>query len=298
MVLFNTKLTTFCTFFCFLLLIFGNIPAFSQGQQFTAEQIMRALAQAHPQAITRVEFRNGDWAVLMRGTWFYYAQGRLLSEQNRTQVESWGRQSFYSYPAELPPWQEPEGERADRLRNVLNNRRENPPRRNPDFFDTLWQASTRDEASSRMVQMRFLGKNITVHRDLEGRLRRIDQLIQEEARTNREVQEFINELGPITAWNWRNVAITVSRSFHSYGTAIDILPANLRGRATYWQWNAGNNSEWFRIPYTRRWHPPDSVIKIFERFGFCWGGKWPLFDTMHFEYRPEILLLHGMRVEN
>jgi hypothetical protein len=26
-----------------------------------------------------------------------------------------------------------------------------------------------------------------------------------------------------------------------------------------------------------------------------WGGKWMLFDTIHFEYRPEILILSGLR---
>jgi hypothetical protein len=28
---------------------------------------------------------------------------------------------------------------------------------------------------------------------------------------------------------------------------------------------------------------------VFERQGFIWGGKWWHFDTMHFEYRPEII---------
>ncbi|MCL2443985.1 MAG: M15 family metallopeptidase [Treponema sp.] len=35
-------------------------------------------------------------------------------------------------------------------------------------------------------------------------------------------------------------------------------------------------------------------MKTFESQGFIWGGKWQLFDTMHFEYRPEILILNGL----
>jgi len=31
------------------------------------------------------------------------------------------------------------------------------------------------------------------------------------------------------------------------------------------------------------------IIDIFERRGFIWGGKWSHYDTMHFEYRPELL---------
>ena len=37
-----------------------------------------------------------------------------------------------------------------------------------------------------------------------------------------------------------------------------------------------------------RWNPPDPVIRAFEKEGFIWGGKWPLYDNMHFEYRPEL----------
>src|SRR5690242_16362928 len=27
----------------------------------------------------------------------------------------------------------------------------------------------------------------------------------------------------------------------------------------------------------------------FEQHGFIWGGRWAHYDTMHFEYRPELL---------
>ena len=36
------------------------------------------------------------------------------------------------------------------------------------------------------------------------------------------------------------------------------------------------------------------LIKAFESFGFIWGGKWRYYDTMHFEYRPEILVLSNI----
>jgi len=260
---------------------------------------MKAHAAAFPQAISRVEYRNGDWAVLLRNKWFYYAGGRLLPEERWGQDESWARQSFYSYPAELPPWKEPEGEQAERLRNVLPQRRANPPRRDPEFYDTLWQAHNRNEASANLVEITFLGKTFGVHRELEDRLKKIDTQIREAAETDPAVKDFINNIGSIGAWNWRNVAATISRSFHSYGVALDILPKNLRGLAAYWQWTSdANNPEWYKVPYEKRYHPPMVVVKIFERYGFCWGGKWALFDTMHFEYRPEIMLLHGMKVEN
>ena len=36
--------------------------------------------------------------------------------------------------------------------------------------------------------------------------------------------------------------------------------------------------------------PPQSVIDIFEDEGFIWGGKWVIWDNMHFEYHPELIL--------
>ncbi|MDR0598893.1 MAG: M15 family metallopeptidase [Treponema sp.] len=298
---------------CLVSLFFYVLPAFGQDGRIpdpagaspggtlnvrhSPEQVMRAHAAAYPQAISRVEYRKGDWAVLARGKWFYHAGGRLVPEEHLEEAESYARQSFYLYFPGLPPWKEPEGEMAERLRNALAQRRANPPKRDPEFYDTLWQAHTRDEAQANLTRISFLGKQFPVHRDLAERLKKIDALIQEEAENDPAVRRWIDSLGSIGAWNWRTVAATVSRSYHSYGAALDIQPKTLGGLATYWQWTADRNPEWYKVPYSGRWHPPLSVVGIFERYGFCWGGKWPLFDTMHFEYRPEILILYGMKVE-
>lgn len=34
---------------------------------------------------------------------------------------------------------------------------------------------------------------------------------------------------------------------------------------------------------------PAEIVAIFERHGFIRSGKWGHFDTMHFEYRQELL---------
>ncbi|MFM7757478.1 MAG: M15 family metallopeptidase [Crocinitomicaceae bacterium] len=34
---------------------------------------------------------------------------------------------------------------------------------------------------------------------------------------------------------------------------------------------------------------PLELVEIFERYGFIWGGKWLPYDTMHFEFRPELI---------
>ncbi|MGL3106048.1 M15 family metallopeptidase [Bradyrhizobium sp. BR 1432] len=77
----------------------------------------------------------------------------------------------------------------------------------------------------------------------------------------------------------RPVADTGKMSMHGYAAAIDL---NLR-YSDYWLWAGRGKS----IPYKNR--IPQEIVDIFERHGFIWGGKWYHYDTMHFEYRPELL---------
>ena len=81
---------------------------------------------------------------------------------------------------------------------------------------------------------------------------------------------------------------------HSLAAAIDINTAY----AAYWLWPRAAAADIL----------PAQIINIFERHGFIWGGKWLHYDTMHFEYRPELLgvkpspvepdILHTPAVEN
>src|SRR5260370_39823973 len=43
-----------------------------------------------------------------------------------------------------------------------------------------------------------------------------------------------------------------------------------------------------RFPYKNE--IPWEIVHIFEKHGFIWGGKWYHYDTMHFEYRPEMIV--------
>jgi hypothetical protein len=63
---------------------------------------------------------------------------------------------------------------------------------------------------------------------------------------------------------------------HGYGAAIDINVA----LSDYWLWERGAGP---------RHQTPAEIVAAFERHGFIWGGKWSHYDTMHFEYRPELL---------
>ena len=254
-----------------------------------AELVAKALATAYPTRIEKAEFRNDDWAMLIDDTWFYYAEGRLLPEELRENVSEYGSIFFYNYQRELPPWTPLSQGQWNRTRDMSNERRTWRPRSSY-FFDAIYQARNRSESYERVKTIQFLGYNITVHSLILDLVAQIEKEILSVAENNPQVRVWVNEINLVEGWNWRNVAGSQARSYHSYGAAIDILPRSLGGLATYWQWS----SEWWNIPYERRYHPPDAVIEIFESYGFYWGGRWMhFFDTMHFEYRPEVFILSG-----
>jgi len=259
-----------------------------------AEQVMYALAMAYPNNIESVEFRNGDWAVLLRGKWYYYAGGRILPENQLENAAMFRSYQFYTYPAELPPWTNPTPEQIARYSNWTATRSQNQTRRSTFFLDDLWQASTRAETESRLVRISFLGRNTRVHHAIRERMALIETRIQTIAKTDPQVQTWVNSITTLEGYGWRNIADTQSRSYHSYGLAVDLLPRNLGGKQTYWLWTSHHKKDWWNVSYSERYHPPAAVIKTFEEHGFVWGGKWPLFDTMHFEYRPEIFILNGL----
>ena len=77
----------------------------------------------------------------------------------------------------------------------------------------------------------------------------------------------------------RKIAGTDRPSSHSYGISIDLDSS----RTHYWRWQK---------PATPiKWHNtvPQAIVDAFEAEGFIWGGRWYHYDTMHFEYRPELL---------
>jgi peptidoglycan LD-endopeptidase CwlK len=112
---------------------------------------------------------------------------------------------------------------------------------------------------------------------LEAAGREIDQLP--------DAKKYVSNVAGTFAW--RTIAGVSRRSMHSFGLAIDFeLPKPLY---RYWQWD-GKNAE--SCVYPKEILTDDrlgAIVRILEKHGFIWGGKWYHYDTMHFEYRPELL---------
>jgi len=80
-------------------------------------------------------------------------------------------------------------------------------------------------------------------------------------------------------YNCRTIAGSNARSMHAYAAAIDLNPKY----SNYWRWSSNLADPVWRNQI------PTRIVQIFEKHGFIWGGYWYHFDTMHFEYRPELL---------
>lgn len=159
------------------------------------------------------------------------------------------------------------------------------------FFDALYDARSKNQIEKHMVSVNFLGKKMKVHKRIREPLDRVDKKIKAAAKEDEEIKSFIENIRNLEGYYWRVIAETERKSFHSLGIAVDILPKKLGYKAIYWNWTKQSYPDtWMKIPLKGRWMPPQKVIDIFEEEGFIWGGKWAIWDNMHFEYHPELIL--------
>jgi len=154
--------------------------------------------------------------------------------------------------------------------------------RNRAFFDAMYGDCRKGEVEKNLVAVPWLPQSW-------GRPVRITR-INGVAAQLRAVSDEIDRLPPAVrraAWpvegeyDCRNVADDGQPSMHAYGAAIDL---NLHF-SNYWLWDHGRNPH--TIPWRNRM--PEAIVDAFERHGFIWGGRWYHYDTMHFEYRPELV---------
>ena len=149
--------------------------------------------------------------------------------------------------------------------------------RNRALFDHMYGDCARGEVTPRMVAVPWLqhslGRSVMftsandADRHLAAVSRELDTLPP-------ALTRYLYPLGG--TYNCRGVADSGVRSMHAYGAAIDINVS----LSDYWLWRHD-------APYRNR--IPQEIVDVFERHGFIWGGKWAHYDTMHFEYRPELL---------
>lgn len=145
--------------------------------------------------------------------------------------------------------------------------------RHTGWFDAAYGRKGR---SLPLVNVRVGGRVLRVHERVGPALTRVAKVLERLAKADPEVAKAIAR--PAGGFADRVIAGTTRPSAHSWGLAID-----LDSRVSdYWRWARKGTPAWVN-------RMPTAVVDAFEAEGFVWGGRWFHYDTMHFEYRPELL---------
>ena len=242
-----------------------------------------------PSSNSKLQCNNGDRP---RIETLYWSNGSLLPQDELINKDQyWTMLYHYSYEAPLADRADFTPEQIERLKSLGSNEsRKNGAGTPMFFFDAIYDSTSRVKLETHITHTTFLGKRINIHERIKAPLKKVELRIQELAAIDTEVQTFIDGLRSTEAYFWRVIANTNRKSFHSLGIAVDVLPKSYQGKDVYWSWAKDRDPEnWMLTPLKRRWMPPQSVIQIFEEEGFIWGGKWGIWDNMHFEYHPELI---------
>jgi D-alanyl-D-alanine carboxypeptidase len=220
---------------------------------------MRSLLRAYPDFLDRIE---GNDLVWKDGTRMAISDGKSgKSEDQLLDAPDLDDMFAYAYPGAIPGALPPND--PGRIRHQA-------------FFAKMYGDCQKGGVKRDLVAVNWLprhkGGTVMVSR-INGAAKALQRVSDE---LDGQPAAIIKTLKPSAGtFNCRVIAGTNRPSAHGLGVAIDINTAV----SDYWRWQKKGY----------RNQIPDVVVKTFEKHGFIWGGKWKHYDTMHFEYRPELL---------
>lgn len=253
-------------------LLLAAWPAGAQPPRLAPEanRDLAVLATAYPGLLTAIELhRDGRITVVLAdGARVPYDDGRVRTE--RQALDDPDLKAMLAQPYPLGPVT------AEPPRGF------SPGRRRVQAVFLALYGHNRAEVAANCRRLPFLGQ----HMDCNTRygaaaaLGRAEATLRRLLAANPELRRFL--LPASGGLVWRKIAGTNRLSVHSFAAAVDVSP---RGNP-YWR----NLPRGTNMLTTRQAFPPE-IVAAFEAQGFIWGGKWAEFDLMHFEYRPELVLL-------
>jgi len=229
--------------------------------------ILAALAAAYPKALQALEIRSDQrLLVYLAGQKFIYDDGITKTPEQRLDHPDIKDMFYDTYPLANP---------TDRLPKDFD-----PGRYRVEGLFMALYGDSESAVASNCVVVQFCGHSVKFNAryGAADALHAVSVDLTPLLAPKPEIRSYVDKLAG--TFNWRKVAGTESLSNHSFATAIDL---NIK-KAAYWRWVPPTQLETFS---RKNW--PTEIIEAFERHGFIWGGKWWHFDTMHFEYRPEII---------
>jgi len=141
----------------------------------------------------------------------------------------------------------------------------------------LIYGESQKEVARNLVPVKWFGETLQVTK-VNGVNTHLEA-VRDELVSRSDLRKYLTPSAGV--FNWRKVAGQSNLSVHSFGAAVDL---NTKF-ADYWVWSGGKPG---RVPVYKNKFPME-IVEIFEKHGFIWGGRWYHYDTMHFEYRPELL---------
>ena len=141
----------------------------------------------------------------------------------------------------------------------------------------LMYGGSKQEVARNLVPVKWFGETLQVT-SVNG-VDKALEAVHDELVSHPELKKYLTPSAGV--FNFRKVAGQKNLSVHSFGAAIDL---NTKF-ADYWVWSKGKPGN---VPVYKNKFPME-IVDIFEKHGFIWGGRWYHYDTMHFEYRPELL---------
>ena len=248
-----------------LFFLFAVFPAtLLKAESSSLNDQLTALVKAYPEHLWGVE---GRFLVWNDGQRTLIDDGKVKTHQQKLKNADIEDMLSQSYPLEACYYATP-------AKNF------DPGRiRNQAFFRKMYGANLK-AIRNNIVSIAWFDRTIQVTRvnDIDIKLSLIARELEQ---LPRQYHKYVRRIDG--AFNWRKIAGTNRLSLHSFGIAVDINKDN----ADYWRWN-GEKPE---NPHAIHNKIPHQIVDAFERQGFIWGGKWNHYDTMHFEYRPEMLAL-------
>ncbi|MCR4789627.1 MAG: M15 family metallopeptidase [Treponemataceae bacterium] len=285
----------------FLPCIFAEKNEFQHKEPVLKKDKIKIFQQAYPDLTfdTSWDGKVHDWKVTVskedESRDFYWQNGKMLPfEEIENQKNYWPL--LYSYPKEIIDPEKMSEKDRERLKKFTSaESRKNGPGTPMFFFDFIYDAETETNIEENITEIRFLTRWPKVHKRLFKNFKSVEKEIEELSKEDPEIQAFIDNMKTAEGFYWRIIKGTNRKSFHSLGTALDIMPRNMYGKEIFWGWAQSKDPEnWMLIPLSNRWIPPQAIIDIFEKNGFIWGGKWSIWDNMHFEYHPELIIYNGL----
>lgn len=222
------------------------------------------LLAAYPEVVERID---GNDLVLKSGQRLPISDGRAKSFEERLARPDLADMFADPYPT---------GPIAAPAKNADPGRY-----RNAAFFDALYGDCRKGDVEKHLVAVPWVPKHGGGTVRISSRAGAAEALRAVSAELDAGPAAWRAFLVPAAGtYNCRVIAGTDRVSAHGWGIAVDIATK----ASDYWYWSDPKGAN---VVFRNR--IPAEIGAVFERHGFVWGARWYHHDTMHFEYRPEIL---------